>query len=72
MPVWRRDAESGEPLALKLTAAGLKVIAADKEPAAAIESEGRASSEAIDEFDELRRRGWRVQASWQLRAARGE
>ena len=44
-PVWRRDAEGGQPFALKLTAAGLKAIAAEEETAAAIESEGPASPE---------------------------
>ena len=48
-PVWRRDAEGGPPFALKLTAAGLKVAAVNEETAAAIESEGRASPEAIVE-----------------------
>jgi hypothetical protein len=33
-PVWRRDGEGGQPLALKLTAAGLKAIAVNKETAA--------------------------------------
>jgi hypothetical protein len=33
MPVWRRDG-AGEPFALKLTAAGLKAIAVEEEPAA--------------------------------------
>src|SRR5277367_466992 len=37
MPAWRRDLEDGQPLALKLTAAGLKIIATTKEPTAAIE-----------------------------------
>src|SRR5271165_3012456 len=49
MPVWRREAEGGQPFALKLTAAGLKVITANKEPVAAIETEGPASPEAIVE-----------------------
>lgn len=33
-PVWRRDGEGGRPLALKLTAAGLKAVAVNKETAA--------------------------------------
>jgi len=33
-PVWRRDGGGGQPLALKLTAAGLKAIAVNKETAA--------------------------------------
>ena len=53
-PVWRRDGEGGQALALKLAAAGLKAIAVNKETAA---------PEAIVEFDELRRRGCRVPAS---------
>jgi hypothetical protein len=48
-PVWRRDAESGQPFALKLTATGLKVIAVNQETAPAIESEGPASPEAMVE-----------------------
>jgi hypothetical protein len=31
-PVWRRDEQSGQPYALKLTAAGAKAIAIDKSP----------------------------------------
>jgi len=46
MPVWPRDLEGGQSFALKLTAAGLKIIATRKEPAAAIESEGPASPDA--------------------------
>ena len=47
MPVWRRDLESGQPLALKLTAAGLKIIGTKKEPAGAIESGRPALPEAV-------------------------
>ena len=44
--VWRRDAEDGQPLALKLTAAGLKIIATTKEPAS-IESARPASPDTV-------------------------
>ena len=46
-PVWRRDSEGGQPFALKLTAAGSKAIAVEEESAAASESEGPASPQAI-------------------------
>jgi hypothetical protein len=46
-PVWRYDAEFGQPFALRLTAAGLKVIAVDKETAAVIDSEGPPSPEEV-------------------------
>jgi hypothetical protein len=41
-PVWRRDLAADQPFALKLTAAGLKIIATKKEPGAAIERGGPA------------------------------
>jgi hypothetical protein len=45
MPAWRRDGGGGHPLALKLTAAGLRLLAVTNE--AAIESKGPASPEEV-------------------------
>jgi Protein of unknown function (DUF3489) len=47
MPVWRRDAVGGQPFALKLTAAGLRVVAVTGETGHATESQEPISREAI-------------------------
>ena len=47
-PIWRRDVETGQTYALKLTAAGMKAIAVDKEDSAA---ETDASKSAAGDYN---------------------